>query len=301
MTLAEVRRRLRPLLPEPGTVLFPAPNPDTPPVAPPPKPSRPAGSLSKQFAPPKAPVAPTDTPLASDPGPLPFMVTNPPAQRPSAPRKRRGKLATVVLALVAAIIVVLSMSGGFVLTRYLGGQALVPPAAFGGTATSQPAGTSTVAPVATTPTQGNAVTQTGSTGGNFTVDVPQGWQEFKQTRDSTDSLPSRAQIFYISPDGSRELSVQRFPKFTKVDAYINAVRLLPKVTLQPVVSISVSGFTQAQRLDYTQDISAAAPSTVAMALVKGNDLWVVGVKAPVDDPVGKLLFNQIYQQFQVTG
>jgi len=300
MSLAEVRRRLRPLLPEPGTVLFPVPNPDTPSAAPP-KPSRPARSLSKQFAPPKAPVAPTDTPLASDPGPLPFMVTNGPAQRPSTPRKRRGKLGTAVLALVAAVIVVLSMSGGFVLTRYLGGQALVPPAAFGGTPTSQPTVTS-VAPLPTTPTQGNAVTTTGPTGGNFTVDVPDGWQQFKQPRDATDSLPGRAQVFFISPDGSRELSVQRFPKFTKVDVYIDAVKALPKVNVQSVTSTSVPGFTQVQLLDYTQDTGGSAPpSTNAMVLVKGNDLWVVGVKAPVDDPMGKVLFHQIYQQFQVAG
>jgi len=136
----------------------------------------------------------------------------------------------------------------------------------------------------------------------ITVDVPDGWQQFKQTRDPTDSLPGRAQVFYISQDGSRELSVQRFPKFTKVDAYINAVKALPKVTVQPVISISVPGFTQVQQLDYSQDIEGSAPpSTVAMVLVKGNDLWVVGVKAPVDDPMGKVLFHQIYRQFQVAG
>ncbi|QUQ70859.1 serine/threonine-protein kinase [Kutzneria sp. CA-103260] len=303
MSLAEVRRRLRPLLAEPGTVLFPVPNPDAPPVAPPPKPKRPAGSLSEQFAPPKAPVAPTDTPLANDPGPLPFMVTDPPLpQQPPRPRKRRGKLGTAVLALVAAMIVVLSMSGGFVLTRFLGGQALLPPAvAFGSTPTSQPTSTSTT-PISTTPAQGSAVTATGQAGGNFTVDVPEDWQQFKQTRDATDSLPKRAQVFFISPDGSRELSVQRFPQFTKVDAYLTAVEALPKVNMQRIVSITVPGFSQAQQFDYSQDTGGSAPpSTVAMVLVKGNDLWVVGVKAPVDDPVAKVLFDQIYQHFQVTG
>lgn len=301
MSLAEVRRRLRPLLAEPGTVLFPMPSADAPPVAPPPKrPSK--SSLSKQFAPPKAPAPPTDTPLASDPGPLPFMVSNPPPQSTSKSRRRRGKLGTAVLALVAAVIVVLSMSGGFALTRYLGGQALVPPVAFGATQTSQPT-TSSVTPVATTPTQGTAVTTTGSgsAGGDFTVDVPKGWQQFTQNRDQTDSLPPRAQVFYISPDGSQELSVQRFPKFTSVQNYIDAVRQLNKVTGLSVRSISVPGFTQAQQLDYTQDIASVAPGTTAMVLVKGSDLWVVSVKTRVDDPVGKLLFSQIYQRFQVTG
>lgn len=304
MTLAEVRRRLRPLLPEPGTVLFPVPDPDAPPAAPQPKPRRPAGSLSKQFAPPKTPIAPTDTPLANDPGPLPFMVNAaPPAP---TPRKRRGKLSTAVLALVAAVIVVVSMAGGFVLTRYLGGQALLPPTvAFAGTLTSQPTTTS-VPPVPTTRIQGTAVIAAGSTGGDFTLDVPNGWQQFTQNRTPTDTLPARAQVFYISPDGTQELSVQRFPKFTKVDTYLSAVKALPNARVQQAVTIDVPGFTQGQQIEYTQDTGGSAlPYTIAMVLVKGNDLWVVGVKATVGsssntDNAASALFKQIYRQFQVT-
>jgi serine/threonine protein kinase len=302
MTLAEVRRRLRPLLPEPGTVLFPVPDPQAPPVAPP-KPRRRASSLSKQFAPPKAPIAPTDTPLASDPGPLPFMVSSAPP--PPAPRKRRGKVGTAVLALVAAVIVVVSMSGGFVLTRYLGGQALLPTTvAFGDTPSSMPTTTS-VAKVPTTRTHGTAVTAAGGTGGEFTLDVPDGWQQFNQNRLATDSLPARAQVFYINPDGTQELSVQRFPKFTKVDTYLNAVRALPLTTVQTPVPISVPGFTDGQQIEYTQDTGGAnPPHTIAMVLVKGGDLWVVGVKAPVDNKnnaAASALFHQIDQQFQVAG
>ncbi|GAA3434400.1 serine/threonine-protein kinase [Kutzneria kofuensis] len=302
MTLAEVRRRLRPLLPEPGTVLFPAPNPDAPPVTPP-KPRRPAGSLSKQFAPPKTPIAPTDTPLASDPGPLPFMVTgSTPAPGPK-PRRRRGKLGTAVLALVAAVIVVVSMAGGFVLTRYLGGQVLLPTAvAFGGTPSTSPTSTTT-AKVPTTRVHGKAVPTTGDSGGDFSLDVPPDWQQFSQNRPPTDSLPARAQVFFISKDGTQELSVQRFPKFTKVDAYVNAVKALPKVTVQPLTPISVPGFSGGQQIEYAQDTGGSAPPhTIAMVLVKGNDLWVVGVKAPVGsdaDAAAKRLFAQISQQFQV--
>jgi serine/threonine protein kinase len=297
MSLAEVRRRLRPLLPEPGTVLFPAPAQDAPPVTPPPKPRRPAGSLSKQFAPPKPPAPPTDTPLASDPGPLPFMVTGP---VPAAPRKRRGKLGTAVLALVAAVIVLVSMAGGFVLTRYLGGQALLPPTvAFAGTLTSQP--TSTSAPkVPTTRTTGTAVTATGTTGGDFALDVPTGWQQFAQNRPATDSLPARAQVFYISQDGTRELSVQRFPRFAKVATYIDAVRALAKV--QGPTPFSVPGFSDGQRFEYTQDAPGPAlPHTISIALVKGGDLWVVSMKATVNDDAATALFNQIAPQFQVSG
>ena len=295
MTLAEVRRRLRPLLPDPGTILFPVQDREAPPVAPP-RPRRAPGSLSQQFAPPKAPIAPTDTPLASDPGPLPFTVSTAPTR---APRKRRGKVATAVLALVAAVLVVVSMAGGFVLTRYLGGQALLPSAvAFGDTPTSQPATTS-VTKVPTTPTHGVAVITAGATGGDFTLDVPTGWEQFNQNRTATDSLPARAQVFYIKQDGTQELSVQRFPKFTNVDSYLNAVRAVAPVSV--LAPIPVPGFSDVQQFEYTQDTGSQPPHTIAMAMVKGGDLWVVGVKATVGNIAAIALFTQIAKQFQVAG
>ncbi|WP_198047370.1 serine/threonine-protein kinase [Kutzneria sp. 744] len=308
MTLAEMRRRLRPLLPEPGTVLFPVPHADTPPVAPPPK----RRSLSQQFAPPKAPPPPTDTPLASDPGPLPFMVTNPAAPAvPTTPatkqRRRRGKVATAVLALVAAAIVVVSMAGGFVLTRYLGGQVLLPTTvAFGSTPSSMPT-SATVAKVPTTRIRAKAIVKVGDGASDFAVDVPNDWQQFTQNRPATDSLPARAQVFFLSKDGTQELSVQHFTNFPKPDAYLDAVRALPNVNVSPVQPASVPGFTNGQLLDYKQDTGGSLlPQTVAAALVKGNDLWVVAVKGTTGgnsnaDASARNLFNQIYPQFEVTG
>ena len=301
MGLAEVRRRLRPLLPEQGTVLFPLPNPDAAPVAPPQKPRR---SLSQQFAPPKTPAPPTDTPLASDPGPLPFMLTTPaPVQAATPRRRRRGKLGTTVLALVAAVIVVVSMAGGFALTRYLGGQALLPTAvAFSSTPSTQPSTTATKAP--TTRVHAKAMPTNGGSGADFALDVPTGWQQFNQNRPATGSLPPRAQVFFIHPDGTEELSVQRFPNLAKVDAYVNAVKALPAVTMQPSQPVSVAGFTEGLQIEYTVNSPKSPPTTIAMVLVKGNDLWVVGAKATVGSAAyneARALFLQIAPQFQVTG
>jgi serine/threonine protein kinase len=300
MPLTEVRRRLRPLLSEPGTGLFPVPDPgSTPP--PPSRPRRPAGSLSKQFAPPKAPTPPTDTPLASDPGPLPFTVSAPPA-----PRRRRGKVGTTVLALVAAVIVVLSLAGGFMLTRFIGGQPLLPPTvAFAGTV--GPSTTPAATKVPTTRVQAKAVTTTGGAGGaggGFGLDVPEGWQQFIQTRLNTNLLPERSQVFFISPDGNQELSVQRFPQFTDVDKYLKAVQGLSKVKILDQMPIQVEGFTDGQQIQYQQDEPGSnLQYTIAMVLVKGDDLWVVGARAPVSHGDGqvKTLFLQIAEQFRVTG
>jgi serine/threonine protein kinase len=299
MTLTEVRRRLRPLLPEPGTVLFPMPEPDAAP--PPPKPPRPARSLSQQFAPKKPPAVPTDTPLASDPGPLPFTVTTAPPL--PAPRKRRGKLGTAVLALVAAVIVVVAMAGGFALTRFLGGQALLPPTvAVAGTI--GPTATPTVSTVPTTRAHGELVVTKG-TSGNFTLNVPTDWQQFTQNRPSTNSLPARGIAYFISRDGAQELSVQFFPRFTDADAYLTAVRALPKMKIQQQGPISVDGFTGGQQIEYIQDTGGPITYTIAMALVKGGNLWVVGIRAPVGngdnaDADAKVLFTQIAPRFQVS-
>jgi len=300
MSLAEVRRRLRPLLSESGTGLFPLPSPDASPVAPPQKQRR---SLSQQFAPPKTPAPPTDTPLASDPGPLPFMVTGPqPVQAPK-PRRRRGKVGTTVLALVAAVIVVVSMAGGFALTRYLGGQALLPAAvAFSSTPSTQPTST-TATRIPTTRVHAKATVMTnGDSGADFALDVPNNWPQFNQNRLATGSLPSRAQVFFLHPDGTEELSVQRFPKFPKPAAYIDAVRALVESVHSE--SITVSGFTEGQQIEYTQNSAKAPQTTIAMVLVKGNDLWVVGAKATVGSAAlsnARALFLQIAPQFQVTG
>jgi eukaryotic-like serine/threonine-protein kinase len=300
MSLAEVRRRLRPLLPESSTTLFPPPSPDAPPVVPPQQKQR--RSLSQQFAPPKTPTPPTDTPLASDPGPLPFMVTSPQPVRAATPRRRRGKFGTTVLALVAAVIVVVSMAGGFALTRYLGGQALLPAAvAFASTPSTQPTAT-TVTKLPTTRVRARAMTTNGGSGGEFALDVPTGWPQFTQTRQPTESLPARAQVFFLHPDGTEELSVQRFPNFPKVAAYVNAVKaLVESVNSQPV---SVPGFTEGLQIEYTQNSVKAPQTTIAMVLVKGSDLWVVGAKATVASPAyneARALLLQIVPQFQVTG
>jgi hypothetical protein len=222
-------------------------------------------------------------------------------------RRRRGKLATTVLALVAAAIVVVSMAGGFVVTRYLGGQALLPTAVAFGSTPSTTATSTTVARIPTTRVRAKAMVKVGDAASDFAVDVPNDWQQFTQNRLATDSLLARAQVFFINRDGTQELSVQHFTNFPKPDAYLNAVKALPQVAVSPVQPASVPGFTSGQLLDYGQDTGGPLlPRTVAVVLVKGNDLWVVGVKGTTGgtsnaDAAARNLFNQIYPQFEVTG
>jgi eukaryotic-like serine/threonine-protein kinase len=291
MSLADVRRHLRPLLPDPAVVLFPVPETNaTPP--PPPPPHQCADALSKAFAPPKPP----DTPLANDPGPLPFMVFQP-APAPKPARRRRGKVATAVLALVAAAVVLVALVAGFVVTRILGGQPLIPPTvAVAGTV---PPSTS-IPRVSTTPVRATAALSTGagSSGGDFTLDVPANYQQFELTRPAVGSLPSSAQVYFISKDGGTQLSVQRFPKFTGLATYIATVSNKP--SFQVSAEGLPTGFDSGKQVDYnTPDPKSPSYNDTAV-LVHGADLWVVTVTVSLDAlPAGKALYNQIVPRFRV--
>ncbi|WP_307867750.1 serine/threonine-protein kinase [Umezawaea beigongshangensis] len=86
MSLGEVRRRVHPLLPGPGTVAFGVQSDArtvTSPVVARSKPSTP-------ILPPKPVIAP-ETPLAADPGPLPFFLSSTPAEEPDAPGPGEGE------------------------------------------------------------------------------------------------------------------------------------------------------------------------------------------------------------------
>ena len=300
MPLAEVRRHLRPLLPDPSVVLFPVPDAGATPPPPPPPPRPRADALSKAFAPPKMPDSPTDTPLASDPGPLPFMISQPPpVAAPKPPRRRRGRLGTAVLALVAAVLVIVALVVGFVGTRLLGGQTLIPQNV---AVDSTVPPTTSIPQVPTNPVQATAAVSSGagSSGGAFTLDVPVDYQQFGLTRSATEDLPQSAQVYFISKDGATELSVQRFPKLADVQTYLDTVKDQP--SFRKSTEGLPDGFDNGVQVDYNITADSKTPSyTDAAVLVHGADLWVVSVKVPLDGvPAGKALYNQIVPHFQVT-
>ncbi|WP_410569329.1 serine/threonine-protein kinase [Amycolatopsis sp. cmx-4-61] len=154
--------------------------------------------------------------LAADPGPLPFL--RPPTPAPAAdpptvfvapPRvSRRSSTATAVLVAVAILLFLLAAGGGFALARAVGGQSLLPPAA---APRSTSNGVTEVPPPSLVQQSGDASYVTGN-GGQFGLQVPEGWQKFVAPHTTTKFGASTA-VQYVSPDGRRSLRVERLAKY----------------------------------------------------------------------------------------
>jgi serine/threonine protein kinase len=305
--LDEVRNRLYPLRPPPSTPLLSeedlaklsgedrtptrlTPKPAAPPLPPPP-------STPQVEAPQLAPV----------PGPLPFD-----ARR--ARSRRRGRVAGVLLAVVAIVLFGAAAGGGFALARVVGGKPLLPPPDASSSApTPAP---ETKAPELATQT-GDAATVNGVQGGGYAVAVPQGWARFVEERAVDDDLRS-TRIYYASADGRQLLTVERFydyfPGHSTQD-YVDSLsddqhQTYTKSEATPVRGLPGGG--QAEQLTYRTKTKAEnlAPGardlnrvTFANLLPLGGDLWVVAVTVPVDqeDTGRSQLFDRIAKTFEVTG
>src|SRR5207253_228178 len=182
LPLAEVRRMLHPLLPEPGTPLYSSTD-ETPTKVTPPAPVEPAKTAAPE-------PAPTVAPLASEPGPLPFIPIT-----AAVPRRRRG-FAPILVALLAIVLFCTGSVGGFALARMIGGRPVTPPRQVTARVEQQPP----PAPPEFVPTPGDASTLAGEQGGGFVVPVPKGWLKFVEQRvDKT--LPNSTVVRFLSPDG----------------------------------------------------------------------------------------------------
>jgi serine/threonine protein kinase len=167
--------------------------------------------------------------LAADPGPLPFL--RPPAPAPATdpptvfvpppPMRpaRRGAKATAVLVAVAILLFLLAAGGGFALARAVGGQSLLPPDAAPRSTSNGPID---VPAPSLVQQSGDASYVTGN-GGQFGLQVPEGWQKFVAPHTTTKFGASTA-VQYVSPDGRRSLRVERlakyFAQFPADDEYI---------------------------------------------------------------------------------
>ncbi|GAB3464725.1 serine/threonine-protein kinase [Actinophytocola sediminis] len=309
ISLAEVRNRLHPLLPPPSTPLLSeadlrrldgsggdeAPTmvtAPTPPAPPPPQPSAPA--------------------LAPAPGPLPFTPPRP------VRRRRRGAGVSALLTVVAVLLFAGAAGGGFALARVAGGEPILPPAQ---------TRTSTSAPAADPPSnelveqQGDAATVAGAQGGGYRVQVPVDWVRFVEER-RVDDLPS-TRVFFVSPDGTRTLTIERFagyyPDHT-IDEYVNDLGGLPNVLYEEISATGIeniadNGHESAAQLTYrtTDHANVLAPGdprarnqnrvTFANLYPMGADLWVIGVTVPVDqeDSGRAEIFDRLIPTFKVTG
>ncbi|GAB1508681.1 serine/threonine-protein kinase [Actinophytocola sp. KF-1] len=351
ISLREVRNRLHPLLPPPSTPLLTEEDlerlreaADNPQPASNPQPagnnedsSPPADKMARRDAPgngwgsgnareadavdavvdaadgaAEADGAPS---LAPAPGPLPFDVT----VRERVPRER-GAVATALVAFFSVLFFFAAAGGGFALSRYVGGESIMPPTR-----------TTTSAPV-TVPAEddagalklrtGNAASTTPAQGGGFQLPVPSNWVEFTEEV-SADDLPSSTRFYYVSPNGAELLTVERIVGFYpdhRIGEYIDhLVDSAPDVFTETVEMQEIPGLGQktpemAQELHYRTITSAKelAPgdqnaqdlnrSTYAHLLPYAGDLWVVSMTVPIEqEDSGRELFDRIAKDFTVTG
>ncbi len=314
MDLMEVRRRIRPLLPEPGSTVFPpdGSEPDAGPAD-----NKPTMSLSGGRRTPPPPHPASDSPrLAADPGPLPFarqptpptgqpvMPMGPlpvwlPGPPPSTPapgvRRRRHPAVLAMLGVIAVVLFTAAAGGAFAATRALAGQPLTPSRAAGG---SSPQSDTPPMPQLS-PTTATAVPSNGGTGGKFSVPVPVGWTMFVEQRDKSGGLPSSTVVRWVKPDGTSEVTVERFPGYGSMPTslYTDALQAgNPNHKLLVCPKDECSFY-----LYRTSDTNRAA--YFQFFTPHGDpDLWVVTLTVPLVQESGGMqsLFTQIAAGFSAT-
>jgi hypothetical protein len=304
MSLAEVRRRVHELLPAPGSRIFPVDGSDSttprvlplPHLAPKPAPSAESGAAR----------------LAVDPGPLPFAAA-PPGARPV---RRARRLPTALTAVLAVLVFLAASAGGFTSARLIGRQPVLPVTGTPPSAGGQPPGQVTqLARRSGLAASGNAVP-----GAAFSIDVPQGWTVFVEPMNAT-RLPPSTVVRYVKPDGTTELTVQRFGDFYtehSADDYLAALRRTWSAGYVPLrlsdqPSGALPGGGPPMEIGYrTVDTAGAGTTnsgwaggrtTYAELLSHGNDLWVLSLTVPtVQEGSGAIdLFDRIKTTFLLTG
>ncbi|WP_442785331.1 serine/threonine-protein kinase [Amycolatopsis sp. H20-H5] len=250
--------------------------------------------------------------LAVDPGPLPFLSASTrssqvapvpvdalpmPTVRPlAAGRQGRGFAATAVLVVASILVFLIAAGGGFYLARTVGGQSLAPPEA-------QPDGISASPPPPPLLVQarGDASNVNGIKGGQFTLDVPFGWQKFvapHQTR-----LGSSTVVQYVSTDGQQVIRVERFANYftgpRRLNDYLSWVQsastastYIPfgneeKLTGRSGIRVSYRTIERASDGTQPQGSSDSSPDSVrrttyADLFQEGSSLWVLSVTAPTE-------------------
>ncbi|MCE7005866.1 serine/threonine protein kinase [Kibdelosporangium philippinense] len=304
MTLAEVRRRMYGLLPEPGTSPFTLEDiTEAESFIPAPKQPEPEPVVEPE-------VDSTGPSLADDPGPLPFAPSQPMLELDAEPtaRIRRGVPRSLIYA-AAVLLFLAAAGGGFAATRYAGGKSLLPTQP---TVIQQPV---VQPPEATPPGEfavrnGDAATLKGTKGGGFSIKVPPGWDTFVEERQPK-NLPVSTRVHYVSPDGKYELTIERFPDFypsRKINQFKDSVQSTwPRdafVASDPLILQYTNSFESGQYWKYNTVDAGVLRRTTYSNLMPMNDadLWVVSLTVPtVEEDTGKgALFDKIAPSFTLT-
>jgi hypothetical protein len=255
--------------------------------------------------------------LAPAPGPLPFEVT-----ADDKVRRERGSVASALVAFFAVLFFFGAAAGGFALSRYVGGEPVMPPDRQTTPSSTEPPAEDDAGALETR--KGNAASTTPAQGGGFEVPVPKDWVEFTEEV-AGDELPNSTRFYYVSPDGTQLLTVERFVDFypdNGIDEYRQVLEDRgPEVSTEAMEQVNIPGIEpraqsaeEARQLTYRTITSAGelAPgdpnahdlyqSTIARALPYAHDLWVVSMTVLIDqEGPSRDLFADIVKGFEVTG
>nr|WP_312880334.1 protein kinase [Actinokineospora xionganensis] len=294
ISLSEVRARLHPLQPVPGTPVFAGLTTTLPaPVTAEAAPSDPTVTIAADA------VSSPSMPLAAAPGPLPF--TEPPP--------RRSHWGVAAAGVAAAVLFAAAAAGGFALTRVVGGEPIGPRPQ---TQTSQAS-----APVRDVEVRtADAATLAGEQGGSFSIPVPADWVKFVEQR-AEKKLTNSTRVHWVAPDGTSELVVERFPNFYpdhRIDKYLAVLaarapgyRLVG--TSEPAAGEPEMPLQLTYRtVEMADDAIGQVPAdlnraTFANLLPAGSDLWVVSLTVPIEqeDSGKRGLFTRTVAEFRPTG
>ncbi len=262
--------------------------------------------------------------LATDPGPLPFL--RPPTPAPAPPPSpsagqatvfvppprlsgRRTARAGVLLVALAVLLFLLAAGGGFALARTVGGQPLLPPAAEPAPA---PNGPTQVPPPTLVHQTGNGSYVTGD-GGQYALDVPEGWQKFSAPHSTRFGLSLAVQ--YVSPDGRRSLRLERlgkyFDQFESYEDYLTWLRGSYPSNALALFTPSKSADGKSATVTYRLAEGGTAPQSdggggtrvTFMKLVQaGTSLWILSVTVPAEQESAgeKDVFNRVAPTLEVS-
>jgi hypothetical protein len=254
MALDEVRHRLRPLILDPDDPVYPG-SPDAPTLA---------AALTRPAAGPvvgsgmRAPVRPapepaparSPVPLSADPGPLPGGLRSAP---PPPPARAGSGLRAAALVAAGAAVVLAGTAGGWTVTRALAGQ-------------------SPLTTVTVTTERAELRQHVDPLG--FRIGVPGRWAEYRfPSADGTEA------VSFVSPDGSEELSVQRFPSAAAVGEALTPQRLgVDGVQVGPAAP--APGAPGATQLTYRTVEGSLARTSWLRAVPAGDGAWTVRLTVP---------------------
>jgi len=201
-----------------------------------------------------------------------------------------------MLTTAVILLFVVSAVGGFVATRAIGQQSIPPP----------PRTQSSAQPVPVPTTFERQEADASNVKGQpakFTIDVPEGWQQFSSPGVG-DNLPPSTIIKWVSPDGAQMLAVDHIANYHDVGAYLSALSRSrkPEILANNGLADPANGVEFFYRtLDGVTGSNAVLRTTFTKIFDRGNGLWAVGVTVPGNqgDSARTALYDRIVPSFQV--